>query len=219
MFHEFVVDRDHKDYFCFLWWSDKYMLHPAPFRMRIHLFGASSNPGCANFDLKQIAAYNEAEYGTVVANFLRNTFYVEDGLKNVSPVSSAVDMIQKYQAMCRDGGLRLQRIASNSKDVLANIPLEDVVKGFTAIDIFCEALPVERTLWVLWNIESDCFRFPVTLSDKPLTRRGSLSTVNSIFDPLGFISPLVLVGKQILQQMCSEAIGWDGPIPDSSRMK
>lgn len=36
-----------------------------------------------------------------------------------------------------------------------------------------------------------------------------LSTVASIYDPLGFIAPFVLLGKQILQQMCREKIGWD----------
>ena len=103
--------------------------------------------------------------------------------------------------------------------MLANIPSEDLAKGLTHIDIFRESLPVERTLWFLSNIELDCFQFRVTLSDKPLTRREELSTVSSIYDPLGFISPLVLLGKQILQQMCSEALGWDDPIPDSLRIK
>ena len=219
MFHQFVVDKDHQDYFRFLWWTDKHMLHPAPFHMRVHLFGAASSPGCANFGLKQHAADSETHYGADVANFLRNNFYVDDGLKSVKSVDSAVDMIQKCQAMCRDGGLRLHKFASNSKDVLANIPREDLAKGLTDIDIFCESLPVERTLGVLWNIESDCFQFRVTLSDKPLTRRGLLSTVSSIYDPLGFISPLVLLGKQILQQMCSESLGWDDPISDSIRIR
>ena len=219
MFHQFMVDRNHRDYFRFLWWTDKQMLHSAVFRMKVHLFGAASSPGCANFGLKQIAVDNEAKYGTDVANFLRNNFCVDDGLKSVSSASSAIDMIKNCQAMCKDGGLRLHKFASNSKEVLANIPPEDLVKGLTDIDIFCESLPVERTLGVLWNIESDCFQFRVTLSNKPLTRRGLLSTVSSIYDPLGFISPLVLLGKQILQQMCSESIGWDDPIPDSLRMK
>ena len=219
MFHQFMVDRSYQDYLRFLWWTDKQMLHPAEFRMQVHLFGAASSPGCANFGLKQIAADNEAKYGTAIANFLRDNFYVDDGLKSVSSVSSAVDMIKNCQAMCKDGGLRLHKFASNSKEVLANIPPEDLAKGLTDIDIFSESLPDERTLGVLWNIESDCFQFRVTLGDKPLTRRGLLSTVSSIYDPLGFISPLVLLGKQILQQMCSESIGWDDPIPDALRMK
>ena len=41
--------------------------------------------------------------------------------------------------------------------------------------------------------------------------------VASIFDPLGFVAPFILVGKQILQQMCCDKVGWDDPLPDDLR--
>ena len=116
------------------------MLHPALFRMRVHLLGAASSLGCAYFGLKQLALDSEAHYGADVANFLRSNIYVDDGLKNVKSVGSAVDMIQKCQAICRDGGLRLHKFASNSNDVLANIPPEDLANGLTGIDFFCESV-------------------------------------------------------------------------------
>ena len=53
----------------------------------------------------------------------------------------------------------------------------------------------------------------------PLTRRGVLSTVSSVFDPLGFAAPLILVGKQILQDLCRENCDWDDPIPDRLKSK
>ena len=65
----------------------------------------------------------------------------------------------------------------------------------------------------------DPFQFRITLQDKPLTRRGILSTVSSIYDPLGFLAPVVLVGKQILQQICSDNSEWDTPLPDTLRSR
>ena len=44
-----------------------------------------------------------------------------------------------------------------------------------------------------------------------------LSTVASVYDPLGFIAPFVLLGKQVLQQMCREKISWDDEIPENLR--
>ncbi|GAA6095913.1 uncharacterized protein LOC113046208, partial [Tachysurus ichikawai] len=38
---------------------------------------------------------------------------------------------------------------------------------------------------------------------------GVLSTVASIFDPLGFVAPFILVGKRILQRLCQDKTGWD----------
>ncbi|KAJ7988063.1 hypothetical protein DPEC_G00319750 [Dallia pectoralis] len=57
-------------------------------------------------------------------------------------------------------------------------------------------MPQERALGIQWNVERDCFRFDNTLKDQPATRRGILSTVASIYDPLGFLAPYVLHGKR-----------------------
>lgn len=45
-----------------------------------------------------------------------------------------------------------------------------------------------------------------------------MSTVASIFDPLGFIAPFILVGKRILQRMCQDKTGWDEPLPDDLKL-
>lgn len=52
------------------------------------------------------------------------------------------------------------------------------------------------------------------MKDQPATRRGILSTVASIYDPLGFLAPYVLAGKKILQEMCHQGVGWDDPLPE-----
>ena len=51
---------------------------------------------------------------------------------------------------------------------------------------------------VHWCIESGAFKFRIELKDKPCTRRDILATISKIFDPLGLIAPVILVGKQIL---------------------
>ena len=71
---------------------------------------------------------------------------------------------------------------------------------------------VEKTLGIRWNLQSDSFIFNINLDTKPITRRGILSAVCSIFDPLGLISPYVLEGKKILQLICKNGSKWDDPI-------
>lgn len=39
----------------------------------------------------------------------------------------------------------------------------------------------------------------------------------SVFDPLGFAAPVILKGKQILQRMCQDKLGWDEPLPSDLR--
>ena len=53
MFHQVRVDENHRDLLRFLWWEDGDLTkEPKEYRMTVHLFGATSSPGCANFAFK-----------------------------------------------------------------------------------------------------------------------------------------------------------------------
>ncbi len=115
MFHNFMVSEEHRDYLRFLWFQDGDMNKPiVTYRMNVHLFGAVSSPGCANFGLRKTAQEGEREFGEDIANFLRNDFYVDDGLRSVKTTEDAINLITKSQAMCAKAGLRLHKFASNS---------------------------------------------------------------------------------------------------------
>lgn len=64
-----------------------------------------------------------------------------------------------------------------------------------------------------WNMENDTFTFSIEIKPHSTTRRGMLSIVSSLYDPLGFVAPVILLAKQILQQLCKLKLGWDESIP------
>jgi hypothetical protein len=69
-------------------------------------------------------------------------------------------------------------------------------------------------------VESDQFKVRITLNTKPLTRRGILSVVTSVYDPFGFIAPFVLPAKKVLQDLCREEnLDWDDDISDKYKTK
>ena len=84
-------------------------------------------------------------------------------------------------------------------------------------DLPSEQLSIERVLGVQWFVGVDSFGFSIVLKDQPLTRRGVLSMVASIYDPLGFLAPLVLTAKKILQEVCQKGVSWESPLPDELR--
>ena len=145
------------------------------------------------------------------------TTFVDDGLKSVVTLKEAVTLIKNAKQMCKSGGFNLHNYISNHKDMIKSIPESDRAEGVKELDLDSGTFPLERTLRVQWCIESDCFQFSIVLQDKPCTRRGNF--FSSIFDPLGFISPLLLQGKSILQDLCFRDLGWDDPIPDDTRAK
>ena len=214
MFYQVKVAEDDRDYLRFLWW-EKGDTGKAPieYRMTVHLFGAVSSPGCANFALKKTAEGNKDNFGTAAAQFVQQDFYVDDGLKSCQSVKEAKDLIVSVKEMCKRGGFKLHKFISNSREVIRDIPEEYRGKELKALNLDLDSLPLERTLGVEWCIESDSFQFRIHFQDKPCTRRGILSTVSSIFDPLGLVAPLLLEGKSVLQELCREKVAWDDPVP------
>ena len=56
MFYQFKVNEEHRDFLRFLWWEDGDLsTAPSEYRMTVHVFGAASSPGCANFALRRAA--------------------------------------------------------------------------------------------------------------------------------------------------------------------
>ena len=41
-----------------------------------------------------------------------------------------------------------------------------------------------------------------------------LFILSSIFDPIGLVSPFVLKGRKILQQLCEQDVKWDEPVDE-----
>ena len=144
--------------------------------------------------------------------FLKKNFYVDDLLHSAENEDEELEVIMKVIKICAAGGFRLTKFASKSRKILQNIQPEELAKDFKELNLSSEKLPVERALGVCWMIENDSLGFRINLQDKPLTRRGILSTISSIYDPLGLVGPFLLAGKILLQKLVKEKYDWDDEI-------
>ena len=108
----------------------------------------------------------------------------------------------------------MTKFISNSRAVLESVLTEKRSKEAKDLDLGHDLLPVERALGVQWCVASDVFEFRIIVNGKPPTRRGILSVISSVYDPLGFAAPFTLPAKKILQDLCREEIGWDDTVPD-----
>ncbi|XP_076858013.1 uncharacterized protein LOC143512031 [Brachyhypopomus gauderio] len=214
MFHQFHVHEADRNFLRFLWWSNgDFNTVPKEFRMRVHLFGAASSPGCANYGLKYLAKENKDLY-PLGAQFVTRDFYVDDGVASVGSIDDAIQLAREAQKLCASGGLRLHKFVSNNRAVLDSIPPSERSADVGNLDLAFDDLPLERTLGIQWDPQSDSFKFSISLKGQPATRRGVLSTVASLYDPLGLVAPFVLNGKSILQEACRRGTGWDDDLGD-----
>ena len=95
MFYQFHVNEEHRNYLRFLWWKNgDITTETQEYRVTVHLFGAVSSPACANFALKRTAEDGENEFGKKASEFLKNDFYVDDGLTTVPSSEETINLIE-----------------------------------------------------------------------------------------------------------------------------
>jgi len=176
------------------------------------IFGAKVPPSCANYCLKRTAADNKKNFSEEAVRSVQEDFYVDDLLKAVETPSKAISLAHELMALLEKGGFRLTKWTSNSREVLASIPEDERAQPTVNLDL--DELPIERALGVLWKIERDAFQFEVFKPDKPGTKRGILSAISSLYDPMGFVCPVVLEEKKIMQRLWKLQLGWDDPVPE-----
>ncbi len=117
--------------------------------------------------------------------------------------------------MLAASNLRLHKIASNNPEVFEAFLPEDHAKGLQNLDFGDDSDLIQRSLGLRWDLKHDLFTFRVAFTERPFTRRGVLATVNSVFDPLGLVAPIIIQGKFLLRELTSgNAIDWDSPLPD-----
>ena len=100
--------------------------------------------------------------------------------------------------------------------MLTAIPGGERASSVVNLDI--DDLPTEIALGLKWNVEEDVFTWAadddtlVQTRGKAITRRGILSAVSSLFDPLGMIAPFIMKAKLLLQELCRKKLQWDEEI-------
>ena len=202
MYFQIINADDHRSLLRFLWWKDGDMSKEIiDHEICVHVFGGVSSGACSNYALRRTAIENENKYGKDHAKTLNNNFCVHGMLKSVENEDKEITLMKDVKLMCQEGDFNLTKFASSSKRVLQSIPEKDRKMGVKNSDLL-RSLPEERALGVLWNVENDTLGFKVNLKEKPLTRRGVLSVLSSIYDPLAFGTPFLPKAKQIIQKLC-----------------
>ena len=79
----------------------------------------------------------------------------------------------------------MTKLVSSKIEVLKLIPEEHCRKNINIKEIESGEVEKERALGVVWwNIKTDTFGFKISSKDKPAAKRGMLSELSSVYDPL-----------------------------------
>ena len=215
MFYRFFVNDDHRDFLRFYWYQNNDPNLPlVEYRMTVHVFGNRPSPAVATYGLRRAVQGADLD----VVQFVQRDFYVDDALTSRPSASETIDLMKRTQAvLASEGNIRLHKIVSNDKQVMDAFSAADLGKDMKDLSVGDDSMLLQHSLGLAWDLRSDSFVFTSPDSVVPFTRRGILSKVNSIFDPVGFLSPVTICGKMLLREMCPTGTDWDEPLSESFR--
>lgn len=214
MFHQVYVAPEDRGALCYLWWPNgDTSKDPKTYQMLVHIFGAKSSPSVAGYALRRTAKDNEHSFSSRAVEAVFRDFYVDDLLKSFADSEQAKVVSKELQSLLAKAGFQLTTWLSNSRDVLEAFPADDRAPAIKDLDLQSEALPMERALGIHWDVEGDTINLVVNKKEKPENRKGVLSSIATVYDPLGFASPLILPGREINQELCRLKFDWDEKLP------
>jgi Reverse transcriptase (RNA-dependent DNA polymerase)/Pao retrotransposon peptidase len=191
MYRQIWVEPSQRKYMRNLWRSNfnEPLRH---YEMNTVTFGTSCAPFLATRVLVQIAEENKEKFPEAAMAILRS-FYVDDGLLSFKTIEDAVRICSQIRYLFNCVGMVLCKFASNCEKILEEIPphLVDVAKDESS---------VTKALGVGYDAAADVFFYrlkPITMSTS--TKAIVLSEIASIYDPIGWIGPVVLTAKLLMK--------------------
>lgn len=147
-----------------------------------------------------------------VRNALQHQTYVDDICCGADSVPELLKLQSDLKDVLDRAGFELKKWSSNSSEVLLAVKLEDRATNDVSFDD--SEVGIVEVLGLQWQSNQDImFGFHVQPSSKAVTKRSVLSTIAQIFDPLGFIAPVIFYAKHIMQLLWKAELAWDDPLP------
>ena len=125
-----------------------------------------------------------------------------ESLQEVEKIKS--DSIELFEK----GGFKLHKWHSNETNLETNDLNSEKELNFAKEHLGTKANET-KILGLNWDKQRDTFRVEIPTENQPLTKRNVLKTLASIYHPLGFISPVILIGKILFRNLCDLSIPWD----------
>ena len=169
-------------------------------------FGNKSSP----FLLNATIQWHLSQYPTSpVVYELRENMYVDDWLSGADDEKDACRMFAEANTIMGDAGMILTKWDSSS-----GVVSEMLHEHFEEKHLGSESVKV---LGLKWSPETDCFSFGgiAIPSCLVITKRVILSIMSRLFDPLGLLTPFLMVAKCLFQDLWKEGIDWNQQVPET----
>ena len=201
MYRQILIHPEDRKYQQILWRENSNDKIQA-YSLNTVTYGVVSSPYHAIRVTKQLAI-DEGEKYPLGAEVLNSETYMDDTLSGGYSLPEALKKQQQLIDICKCAGFELHKWMSNN-DALLNFP-KDIKAGVNASNSYFSLLGLN------WNPKEDYFTFNIQLDqfEKDITKRDVLSSISKLFDPLGYLSPVLITGKAFMQKLWIKKVKWD----------
>ncbi|XP_059052906.1 uncharacterized protein LOC131847359 [Achroia grisella] len=183
------------------------------YELATNTYGLRSSPYISIRTLLELAERERSSYPQAAA-VLENDIYVDDCLTGASSLGEAQILKTELQSLMACGGYELRKWISNEPELLKDIPLEHIQSPYEFHDP--DNPPTIPVLGIQYNPTADSFTCSFSFKpQKSLTKRTVLSLIARIYDPCGWISPVVFKAKAFIQRLWMSGLNWDDPLNQS----
>jgi hypothetical protein len=208
-FLQINLHEDDRDYTRFLWLSDPKNANSdiVTYRFKSILFGAKSSP----FILNATILKHIIETPSSISEAIKKNIYVDNVVNSFKTESEASDFYKQSRLLLTKGGFNLRSWQSNSTDVMSAAKQDNVQD---------EDIPT-NVLGIKWDVNTDTLRLnPIDMHPPEIpTKRNIVSFMSKTYDPLGFVSPILVKAKMLVQELWKEKMDWDEPVGEDIKVQ
>ena len=195
-----------------LWRSLNQSEKPKILQFTYAMFGINLSLFHAQYVSQHHAKNNKNKYPLAAETILCST-YMDDSMDSVKTCDEAIKLYKELSELWGKAGMHARKWVSNESEVLKEIPEEDRAME---VNLKCAEFPSIKTLGILWKASDDIFTFKdasdASCKEDEHVKQSFLKKIATLFDPLGFLSPYVVQGKVLLQEIWMIGLDWDDPL-------
>jgi hypothetical protein len=167
-------------------------------------------------------AHNHKDEFPEAAECVLKSTIVDDHLDSCPTAAKAIKIVSDLVVLYKKIGLNLRKVTRNNAEVLENLPeaveTSENMKDFSqwgpqeremSVDTMSK-MPHMRALGQRWNMLLDEFLYNSYTPDTQIfwTKLYCLCQSARLFDPLGFIAPILLLAKLFIQALWKRSAKW-----------
>lgn len=196
-------------------WRDNPYEKLKVFELNTVTYGTSSASYLATKTLQFIANKYSHDYPEASQTILNN-FYMDDWLVSARTKDEIKQLRSQVTRCLSNHGFTLRKFLSNNPDVILD---EDEFKERPLYTIPISDKLGTKTLGLNWVPTEDQLYCKTDISTSVVTKRTILSAIAKIFDPIGFLAPIVVTARLLMQELWSIKLDWDDPVPNNIHFK